>query len=103
MCVLFLHYQPEDPTFPYLLIAANNRDELFQRQTTAAGFWEDHPNVLAGLTLYSTGSYTLELMDYSYSFRKRFRQRVVGWGNRWNVAWDYNRWQVWSVDKLPLS
>ena len=48
MCILFLSYQPLDTGSPYVLIAANNRDEFFERLTAPAAFWEDHPTVLAG-------------------------------------------------------
>lgn len=45
MCIFFLAVQPSSP---YVLIAANNRDEFFARETTPAAFWEDEPGILAG-------------------------------------------------------
>ena len=53
MCVLFLHYcagVESECRCPYALIVANNRDENFQRPTSPAHFWPDHPEVLAGTT-----------------------------------------------------
>lgn len=52
MCVLFLSYQPIDPRSPYILIAANNRDEFFARRTAPAAFWDDHPTILGGRDLH---------------------------------------------------
>ena len=48
MCILFLSYQPLDTGTPYVLIVASNRDEFFERKTTPAAFWQDHPTILAG-------------------------------------------------------
>lgn len=52
MCILFLQYQPESGGFPYVFIAANNRDEFYDRLTAPAAFWEDHPGILAGKDLH---------------------------------------------------
>ena len=70
MCILLLHYHPpnsagtsatsatgneyERPngvqccSCPYVLIAANNRDEYFDRPTQPVHFWPDQPSILAG-------------------------------------------------------
>eukprot|EP00731_Ephydatia_muelleri_P022705 Em0015g288a len=48
MCILFLSYQPSDPACQYVLVAANNRDEFFNRRTFAACYWSDYPTILAG-------------------------------------------------------
>ena len=49
MCILFLEYRPEAAgNSPYVLVAANNRDELYERETAPAGYWSDYPNILAG-------------------------------------------------------
>lgn len=39
------------------LVVAANRDELFERPTAAARFWEDHPAVLAGRDLRAGGTW----------------------------------------------
>ena len=48
MCILFLQYQPVCEASPYVFIAADNRDEFYDRLTAPAAFWEDHPGILAG-------------------------------------------------------
>ena len=45
MCVFFLALQPAGR---YVLVAASNRDEFFERKTALAEFWGDIPNILAG-------------------------------------------------------
>lgn len=47
MCIVFLHYSP-DGNGRYLLIAINNRDEFYDRETLPACFWPDHQDVIAG-------------------------------------------------------
>jgi len=39
------------------LIVAANRDEFYARPTAAAGWWSDHPNVLAGRDLREGGTW----------------------------------------------
>ena len=41
----------------YPLIVAANRDEFFARATSAVGFWNDHPAVLAGRDLKAGGTW----------------------------------------------
>ena len=64
MCILLLHYHPtasattssdgsssdvaEGCSCPYVLVAADNRDEFFDRPTLPLHFWPDQPGVLAG-------------------------------------------------------
>ena len=47
MCILLFDYEP-DGSKPYLLIAANNRDEFYDRKTAQLDYWSDYPDVLAG-------------------------------------------------------
>ena len=54
MCLIFISLQ-EHPT--YKLIVAGNRDEFYNRKTAAAGFWEDHPEILAGRDLQAGGTW----------------------------------------------
>jgi len=39
------------------LIAAANRDEFYQRPASAAGWWEDHPDIYAGRDLQAGGTW----------------------------------------------
>ncbi len=45
MCLIAFAYHVH-PDFP--LILAGNRDEFFQRDSSEAHFWPDHPHILAG-------------------------------------------------------
>lgn len=45
MCLIVVAYRSH-PDYP--LIVAANRDEFYQRPTDPAGFWPDHPQLLAG-------------------------------------------------------
>lgn len=54
MClILFAHGAHPD----YPLVIAANRDEYYQRPTAKAGFWQDHPQVLAGRDLEGMGTW----------------------------------------------
>lgn len=48
MCLIFLSLK-QHPT--YKLIVAANRDEFYNRQTAAADFWKDYPNIVGGRDL----------------------------------------------------
>lgn len=54
MCLVFLSIQ-NHPN--YKLIIAGNRDEFYNRRTAAAGYWNDHPNVLGGRDLEAGGTW----------------------------------------------
>lgn len=41
----------------YKLVIAANRDEFYNRQTAAAAFWNDHPDLLAGRDLEAGGTW----------------------------------------------
>ncbi|MDW3197175.1 MAG: NRDE family protein [Cytophagales bacterium] len=45
----------EHPDYPLILVA--NRDEFYERPTSYADFWEDHPNVLGGRDLKGGGTW----------------------------------------------
>ncbi len=45
----------EHPKYPLIMVA--NRDEFYERPTTYADFWEDHPDVLAGRDLKGGGTW----------------------------------------------
>ena len=48
MCLIVFAYK-HHPDYPHILAA--NRDEFYDRPTSSAHFWEDHPEVLAGRDL----------------------------------------------------
>lgn len=54
MCLIFLSLNAHPD---YKLIIAGNRDEFYQRQTSPAHFWEDHPDLLAGRDLEAGGTW----------------------------------------------
>jgi uncharacterized protein with NRDE domain len=54
MCILLLSLQ-QHPKYP--LIVAANRDEFYDRPTSAAAFWDDAPRVLAGRDLRQGGTW----------------------------------------------
>jgi uncharacterized protein with NRDE domain len=41
----------------YKLVIAANRDEFFERRTSAAGFWNDYPDLLGGRDLEAGGTW----------------------------------------------
>jgi len=41
----------------YRLILAANRDEFYERPTSVAGYWEDHPTILGGRDLRAKGTW----------------------------------------------
>src|SRR5688572_5126844 len=54
MCLIFISLG-NHPSFK--LIVAANRDEFHNRKTAAAGFWEDHPDILGGRDLEAGGTW----------------------------------------------
>ncbi len=54
MCILLISLQ-QHPKYP--LIVAANRDEFYDRPTSAAAFWADAPHVLAGRDLQQGGTW----------------------------------------------
>ena len=54
MCLIIFAYKvvPEVP-----LIVAANRDEWFNRPALPAGFWADHPHVVAGMDHQASGTW----------------------------------------------
>jgi uncharacterized protein with NRDE domain len=54
MCLIVtaIHPRPEYP-----LVIAANRDEFYHRPTSPLGFWEDHPEILAGRDLQGQGTW----------------------------------------------
>ena len=54
MCLILFAWQAHSR---YSLIVAANRDEFHQRPSTAAEFWADHPQILAGRDLQAGGTW----------------------------------------------
>ena len=54
MCLILLAWR-QHADFP--LVVAANRDEFHARPAERAGFWKDHPGILAGRDLEANGSW----------------------------------------------
>jgi len=54
MCLILVAWR-QHPGFP--LVVAANRDEFHARPAERAGFWKDHPQILAGRDLEAKGSW----------------------------------------------
>jgi len=54
MCLILFAWHSH-PDYP--LILAGNRDEFYARPTAPAGFWDDHPQILAGRDLEQGGTW----------------------------------------------
>lgn len=54
MCLIVIAWRM---SADYPLVVAANRDELFERPTAPASFWEDAPHVLAGRDLQARGTW----------------------------------------------
>ena len=54
MCLIFLAYEQHPD---YRLVVAANRDEAYERPTAPAGYWTDHPHILAGRDLEAGGTW----------------------------------------------
>lgn len=54
MCLVFIAVR-ENPHYP--LIVAFNRDEVYERSTAPAGYWEDSPHILGGRDLQRAGTW----------------------------------------------
>jgi uncharacterized protein with NRDE domain len=55
------------------LIVAANRDEYFGRPAAPAGFWDDHPNVLAGRDLEAGGTWLGVTLDGRFAALTNYR------------------------------
>lgn len=54
MCLILVAWR-SNPEFP--LVVAANRDEFHARPASAAGFWKDRPEILAGRDLQAMGTW----------------------------------------------
>jgi uncharacterized protein with NRDE domain len=70
MCLIVLAWR----THPnYRLVLAANRDEYFVRPAAPAGFWDDHPNVLAGRDLEAGGTWLGITLDGRFAALTNYR------------------------------
>ena len=54
MCLILFSYRPDSK---HPLVIAANRDEVHERATQSADFWEDEPSILAGRDLVAKGTW----------------------------------------------
>lgn len=48
MCLLLFYLNPAATSEEFYLILLNVRDEVYNRPTKAADFWEKYPNIIGG-------------------------------------------------------
>lgn len=54
MCLITFAYH-QHPEYPLILVA--NRDEFYDRPTQDMNYWQDHPDILAGMDLEQKGTW----------------------------------------------
>lgn len=72
MCLILFKY---DPTGEYPLTVLANRDEFHHRPTRQAGFWDDHPHILAGKDLEKGGTWMGVTTGGRFAAVTNFRSR----------------------------
>lgn len=70
MCLIFFSLKQHQT---YKLMVAANRDEFYARKTSAAGFWEDHPEILGGRDLQANGTWMALTKAGRLAFVTNFR------------------------------
>jgi len=70
MCLIAFAWRAHSPS---RLIVAANRDEYFGRPAASAGFWDDHPNVLAGRDLEAGGTWLGVTLDGRFAALTNYR------------------------------
>ena len=70
MCLIVFAYNVHPS---YKLVLAANRDEFYERPSSAADFWKNHPNVLAGRDLKNGGTWLGITKDGKYAAVTNYR------------------------------
>jgi uncharacterized protein with NRDE domain len=70
MCLIVFAYNIHPS---YRLILAANRDEFYERPSSAADFWIDHPQVLAGRDLKNSGTWLGVTRDGKFAAVTNYR------------------------------
>lgn len=74
MCLILIAYNANND---YPLVVAANRDEFFQRDTAAADFWVEAPDVLAGRDLSAGGTWMGVTRQGRFAALTNFREPGV--------------------------
>ncbi|HSS64441.1 MAG TPA: NRDE family protein [Gammaproteobacteria bacterium] len=89
MCLIFVAYK-HHPRYP--LVVAANRDEFYRRPTTAADFWVEHPELLAGRDLEGGGTWLGISRSGRFAAVTNYREpgkTVVGAPSRGRLVTDF--------------
>jgi uncharacterized protein with NRDE domain len=74
MCLITFAYNVHPS---YRLILAANRDEFYERPSSPADFWKDHPHVLAGRDLKNRGTWLGITRDGNFAAVTNYRNPVT--------------------------
>ena len=89
----------------YRLVLAANRDEYFGRPAARAGFWDDHPNVLAGRDLEAGGTWLGITLDGRFAALTNYRNpadRKTGAPSRGALVADFLTGKTSSQEYVQL-
>ena len=74
MCLIVFAYNVHPS---YRLILAANRDEFYERPSSSADFWKDHPQVLAGRDLKNKGTWLGVTKEGKFAAVTNYRDPVT--------------------------
>ena len=82
MCILFLYFCDKPTPNGYRLIMASNRDEFYFRPTARADFWEENPNIIAGIFPSVQGRKNIRFFQFFFVLFGRCQRWWIqgGWG-----------------------
>ncbi len=89
MCLIVFAYR-QHPQFPFIF--AGNRDEIYDRSTRSARFWDSHPSLLAGKDLEGGGTWLGVTRRGRFATVTNFRDpalSVSGGPSRGSLVLDY--------------
>jgi uncharacterized protein with NRDE domain len=89
MCLIVFAYR-QHPKFPFIF--AGNRDEIYDRSTRTARFWDSHPSLLAGKDLEGGGTWLGITRRGRFATVTNFRDpslSVTNGPSRGNLVLDY--------------